>query len=178
MKIAGDPSTFVLAASTFLAATFVAVQAFYARTSYVEGEATRFLERKLDICFENFDTAARIDGALRHTVPGMASEAEWPPKVRVKSPEVLARIKRDIVPLLDGLEAGLTKAQVLGGLDKYRSYLAQQLRGLSKRLMDMNPATLADDNKENAAVFNKLSEFMGAQYSVFTGCRLVAEGKS
>lgn len=185
MKMAGDPSTFVLAASTFLAAAFVAVQAFYARTSYVEGEATRFLERKLDICFENFDAAARIDAGLRQAIPGMASADDWPPKVRVESADVLARVKTEIVPLLDRLDAGLTKAQVLGGLDKYRAYLGQELRGLSKQLLDLNPATLAAENnpdnpdhKANAAVFNKLSEFIGAQYAVFTGCRLVAEGKS
>lgn len=178
MKMGGDPSTIVLAGSTFLAAAFVAVQAFYARTSYVEGEATRFLERKLDICFDNFDAAARIDAALRQTMPGMTAPDAWPPKIRVENPEVLARVKTEIVPLLDRLEAGLTKAQVLGGLDKYRAYLGQQLRGLSKQLLDMNPATLAPGNTANAAVFNKLSEFIGAQYAVFTGCRLVAEGKS
>lgn len=179
MKIAGDPSTFVLATSTFLAATFVAVQAFYARTSYVEGEATRLIERKLDICFDNFDAAARIDAALRQSVPGMAAgQAEWPPKIRVTTPEVLMTVKREIVPLVDRLEAGLTKARVLGGLDKYRAYLNQRLRGLSKQILDLSPASLGDDNPETKAVFDKLSEFIGAQYAVFTGCRLVAEGKS
>lgn len=177
MKFRGDPSTFVLAASTFLAAAFVAVQAWYARTSYVEGEANRILERKLDICFENFDAAARIDAALRQSVPGMTGdEAEWPPKVRVTSAEVLATVQREIVPHLDQLEAGLTKAQVLGGLDKYRDYLEQQLRGLSKRVLDLNPAKLAE--ADSRAVFDKLSEFIGAQYAVFTGCRQVAEGRA
>ena len=49
MVTATNFSNYTLAAGTLLAAGFVAVQAYYARSSYVEGEATRFLERKLDI---------------------------------------------------------------------------------------------------------------------------------
>ena len=59
MVTAANFSNYTLAAGTLVAALFVAVQAYYARSSYVEGEATRFLERKLDICFENFDAAAQ-----------------------------------------------------------------------------------------------------------------------
>ena len=71
---ARDASTIVLAASTLVAALFVAVQAWYARTSFVEASETRFLERKLDICFENFDAAAQLDIELRAAVPEMAAQ--------------------------------------------------------------------------------------------------------
>ena len=71
-------SNFMLAGGTLLAAIFVAIQAYYARSSYVEADATRFLERKLDICFENFDDAARLDAMLRVTVPNMADQDVWP----------------------------------------------------------------------------------------------------
>ncbi len=171
-------SNYVLAGGTLLAASFVAVQAYYARSSFVEGEATRFLERKLDLCFENFDDAARLDAALRLAVPGMAMQRTWPPRVVVETGAKLAAVQSDVVPALDALEAGLTKARVLGGLDKYRAYLAQQVRGLSKQVMDLTPAALGPENETTTAIFARLSDFLGAQYSVFTGCRLVAEGKA
>jgi len=174
----GATSNFILAGGTLLAAIFVAVQAFYARSSFVEGEASRFLERKLDICFENFDDAARLDAALRLAVPGMVAQETWPPKVVIDTPASLALVQRDVVPILDALDAGLTKATVLDTLDKHRAYLAQQLRGLSKRLLDLTPAQLSPDNPEAATALRLLSDFLCAQYSVFTGCRLIAEGKA
>lgn len=177
MATSASASNLVLACGTMLAAIFVAIQAWVARTSFVEGEAARIIERKLDICFENFDDAAQLDAALRLAVPGMAAPDEWPPKVKVETPAVLAIVKREIVPKLDDLEAGLTKASVLGNLDKFRAYLAQQIRGLSKQILDVNPAHLGPENEQTKAVFAKLSDFLGAQYSVFTGCRLLAEGR-
>lgn len=173
-----DPSTIVLAASTLVAALFVAVQAFYARTSFVEASETRFLERKLDICFENFDAAAALDSELRQAVPEMTTQTDWPPKLVLNSPKRLAVFHRNVVPKLDALEAGLTKASVLENLDKYRAYLAQKIRGLSKGLMDVKPSDLTPDNTDTQAVLAALSEFLGAQYQVLTGCRLVAEGKA
>ncbi len=169
-------ATYTLAAGTLLAAVFVAVQAYYARSSCVEGEASRLLERKLDICFENFDVAARLDAALRQAVPSMQGQEVWPPKIVIESAAHLTRVQREVVPLLDSLEAGLTKAKVLGGLDKYRAYLAQQLQGLSKRLVDASPEAVAAGDGPTEEMLGRLSEFVGAQYSVFTGCRLVAEG--
>ncbi len=168
----------LLAGATLLAAIFVAVQAWYARSSFVEGEASRRLERKLDICFENFDAAARLDAALRQAVPSMQGQETWPPKVAIEDARHLAQVQRDIVPLLDTLQSGLTKAQVLGGLDKYRAYLAQQMQGLSKQLNDASPAQIMTQDAATKAMLNRLSEFVGAQYSVFTGCRLVAEGEA
>lgn len=169
-------SNYTLAAGTLLAASFVAVQAWYARSSYVEAEATKFLERELDICFENFDAAARLDAALRQAVPAMQGSEAWPPKVTLATPADLAVLKRDVVPMLDRLDAGLTKAQVLGGLDKYRAYLAQQMRGLSKRILDIAPDRIGPEHDETSQTLARLSDFVGAQYSVFTGCRLIAEG--
>ena len=177
MISSANASNYILAGGTMLAAIFVAVQAWYARSTFLEGEATRVLERKLDHCFDNFDQAAQLDSALRLASPGMDMQETWPPMVVVKTPQKLAAIQSDVVPKIDALESGLTKASVLGGLDKYRDYLAQQVRGLSKQLLDLNPAQFDPENDETKAVFAKLSDFLGAQYSVFTGCRLIAEGK-
>ena len=177
MADGANVSNYILAGGTLLAASFVAIQAFYARTSYIEGEANRLVEKKLAICFDNFDAAAKIDAQLRRAVPGMAAQP-WPPRVTVEDAAGLARLQRDVVPRLDELEAGLTKATVLGPLDKYRAYLAQQARGLSKRLLDLSPDQIGTDDPEAEAAFALLSEFLGAQYSVFTGCRFVAEGKA
>ncbi|MEM6636502.1 MAG: hypothetical protein AAF667_11480 [Pseudomonadota bacterium] len=177
MTTGGNTSNYILAAGTLLAAIFVAVQAWYARTSFLEGEATRVLERKLDLCFDNFDQAAALDSVLRQTVPNMEMQDVWPPMVVIETPSQLWVLRDAVVPELDALEAGLTKASVLGGLDKYRGYLAQQLRGLSKQLTDISPMRFDPTDEENAEVFARLSDFLGAQYSVFTGCRLLAEGQ-
>ncbi len=167
----------ILAISTLLATIFVAIQAWYARISYVEADATRFLERKLDICFENFDTAARLDGMLRTTVPGMMDQDVWPPKVEINSARALADIQTKVVPLLDELTAGFTKASVLEGLDKHRVFLTQRVTGLSKQLLDLRPENLEPDNEQTNLILAKLSDFLGAQYSVFTGCRMIARGE-
>lgn len=171
-------SNFTLAAGTLLAALFVAVQAWYARSSFVEGEASRRLERKLDLCFENFDAAASLDAALRRAVPSMQTQEVWPPKIVIEGASHLLEVQQSIVPLLDALDSGLTKASVLGGLDKYRAYLAQQLQGLSKQLIDVAPAQIIEQDEPTMLMLNRLSEFVGAQYSVFTGCRLIAEGEA
>ncbi|MEM9549889.1 MAG: hypothetical protein AAGA05_01870 [Pseudomonadota bacterium] len=169
----------ILAASTLVAALFVAVQAWYARVQFVEASETRLLEKKLDLCFENFDSAAALDAALRAASAG-ASLDDWPPRVVIQEAAQLRAVQRDVVPRLNALESGLAKASILGDLDKHRAYLAQELRGLSKRLLDIVPARIGQDkmDQEIDAVFKTLSEFLGAQYSVFTGCRLVAEGKA
>jgi len=171
-----NPSNHLLAGATLLAAMFVAVQAWYARSSFVEGEASRRIERKLDICFDNFDAAARLDSALRKAVPAMQAQEIWPPKIVIEDGKQLIEVKRVIVPLLDQLDSGLTKASVLGGLDKYRGYLAQQMQGLSKQLNDTKPMQIVENDEATLLMLNRLSEFVGAQYSVFTGCRLIAKG--
>ncbi|MDJ0626932.1 MAG: hypothetical protein QNJ44_01630 [Rhodobacter sp.] len=171
-------SNYLLAIGTLVAALFVAVQAWYARTTFVQSSETRFLEKKLEICFENFDAAAQLDTALRSSVPAMMDQEIWPPRVEIADAEQLDRIQRDVVPKIDYLEAGLTKASVLGPLDKFRGYLAQRVRGLSKGLLDLTPNDLGEGNATTAAVLAALSEFLGAQYQVFTGCRLLAEGKA
>jgi len=173
-------SNLLLASSTLVAALFVAVQAWYARVAYVEESETRLLQNKLDLCFENFDNAAALDTSLRATTPGMMLDNGWPPRIAVQDAAHLARVQMDVVPRLNALESGLYKASILGELDKYRAYLLQELAGLSKRLLDIVPARIGQDkmDKEIDAVVATLSEFLGAQYSVFTGCRLVAEGKA
>ena len=172
-----NDSNFILACGTLLAALFVAVQAYYARSSYVEADATRFLERKLDICFQNFDTAARLDGMLRSTVPGMMEQERWPPRVQIGSARSLEEVQAKVVPLLDELTAGFTKASVLEGLDKHRVYLTQQVNGLSKQLLDLRPEDLGPENEQTNMILAKLSDFVGAQYAVFTGCRMIARGE-
>ncbi|WP_425046157.1 hypothetical protein [Primorskyibacter sp. S87] len=173
-------SNVLLAGSTLVAAFFVAAQAWYARVAYVEAAETRLLEKKLDICFDNFDAAAELDTALRQVAPGMTLDQEWPPQIVVEDVAHLARVQADVVPRLNQLESGLAKASILGPLDKHRAYLAQQLQGLSKRLLDIVPTRIGQDkmDKEIDGVMATLSEFLGAQYSVFTGCRLVAEGNA
>ena len=173
-------SNLLLAGSTLVAAIFVAVQAWYARVAYVEAAETRLLEKKLDICFDNFDAAADLDAALRSSAPGMALDENWPPKVVVGNAAQLSVLQQSVVPKLNALESGLAKASILGALDKHRAYLSQQVRGLSKRLLDIAPSRIGQDkmDAEIDAVFAALSDFLGAQYSVFTGCRLVAEGKA
>ena len=167
----------MLGSGTLIAAVFVAIQAYYARSSYVEADKTRFLERKLDICFENFDDSARLDAMLRLTVPGMMEQDIWPPRVEITTAKSLADVQSRVVPLLDALTAGFTKASVLEGLDKHRTYLADRLSGLSKQILDLRPADLDPKNDETQEILAKLSDFLGAQYSVFTGCRMIAKGE-
>ena len=169
----------VLAGSTLVAAIFVAVQAFYARNAFVAAQESRLLEKKLELCLENFDAAAALDRALRQAAPGPGIEEHWPPKLMVESEARVSALQRTVVPRLDDFQSGLAKASILGPLDKYRAYLAQKLEGLSKGLLDI-PAGQAGQGgltDDNLAVIAALSEFLGAQYTVFTGCRLVAEGE-
>lgn len=165
----------LLAAGTLLAALFVAVQAWYARTAYLDAAATRQVEARLDICFENFDAAAELDSALRFAVPGMMAQEDWPPKVVIDDAEHLLAMQRMVAPRLDTLEAGLTKASVLGELDKYRAFLAQQVRGLSKALLDLPPSAVTERTPAVAEVQERLGDLLGAQYLVFTGCRGLAK---
>lgn len=161
-----------------IAALFVAVQAWYARVAFVEGSETRLLEKKLDICFENFDAAVALDSALREVAPPDGDS--WPPMVMVRDAATLAAVQAHVVPRLNHLESGLAKASILGSLDRYRTYLAQQLDGLSQRLLMVVPSHVGQPkmDAEIDGIFAKLSEFLGAQYSVFAGCRLVAEGNA
>ncbi|MFC3615735.1 hypothetical protein ACFORG_18425 [Lutimaribacter marinistellae] len=173
-------SNLLLAGSTMVAAIFVAVQAWYARVAFVEASETRLLEKKLDICFENFDAAAKLDAALRGVTTDAMLEEQWPPQIVLEDAGTLRALQGTVVPRLNSLESGLAKASILGALDKHRAYLAQQLQGLSKRLLDVVPARSGQTemDSEIGAVMSTLSEFLGAQYSVFAGCRLVAEGKA
>ncbi len=180
MDSSGRGSGTVLAISTLAAALFVAVQAWYARVAYVETERTRLLEKKLDICFENFDAAVALDHVLRELSPGYGRNEAWPPRVGVMNPGELVAIQDAVVPMLNGFEASLAKASILGPLDRFRTYLAGQAEGLSAALQDLSPAQLQDagGKAEVDAVLKRLSEFFGAQYSVFEGCRLVAAGEA
>lgn len=173
-------SGFLLAGSTLIAAVFVAVQAFYARTAFVEGTETRLLEKKLDACFENFDAAVELDTALRRAAPGAGLEENWPPKVVVSDPRQLAAVQSDVVPRLNALESSLTKASILGPLDEHRAYLMQQLNGLSQRLLKVVPSRIGQDNMDTEIneIFATLSDFLGAQYQVFVGCRAVTKGEA
>ena len=170
----------LLAGSTLIAALFVAVQAWYARVTYVQEAETRLLQNKLDLCFENFDQAAALDASLRQAAPEMMLDDTWPPKIMLEDPAQLARLQALVVPRLNAFESGLYKASILGELDKYRAYLAQEISGLSKRLLDIVPMRIGQQkmDAEIDAVMSSLSDFLGAQYSVFTGCRMVAEGKA
>lgn len=167
----------ILAMSTVMATVFVAVQAWYARIEIVQESETQLLEKQLDICFENFDQAVALDRALRDAVPGPGIDDVWPPLIEVGSAARLEAVKRQVVPKLDAFQAGLIKASILGDLDKHRTYLAQTLEGLSKRIMDVSPTRLgAEGDAAHAALWRDLSEFLGVQYPVFTGCRMTAEG--
>ena len=173
-------SGLLLALSTLVAAVFIAAQAWYARVAFVEASETRLLEGKLDICFENFDQTVALDMALRRIAPGAGIETNWPPRVVIGDADRLARVQDEVVPLLNALQSGLTKASILGSLEKHRAYLAQTLEGLSQRLLSIAPGEIGKPEMDGEidAVFKTLSEFLGAQYLVFTGCRLVAEGKA
>ncbi|MEM6713385.1 MAG: hypothetical protein AAF590_14070 [Pseudomonadota bacterium] len=163
---------------TMIAAIFVAVQAYYARSSYVQADESRFLERKLDICFDNFDDAARLDAMLRSTLPSMMEQEVWPPRVEINSEAKLLEIQKNAVPLIDDLTAGFTKASVLGPLDKFRAYLEQQANGLSKSILDLRSEQVLAKTSDVQSVLKQLSEFVGAQYAIFTGCRMIALGEA
>lgn len=173
-------ATLIFALSTVLATAFVAVQAWYARVAVVEAAQTRLLEDKLAICFDAFDAAAALDATLRQAVPGMVLDQSWPPKITIRDAETLKNLQYDVVPRLNDLQSGLIKASILGDLDKHRAYLVQELNGLPKQLLDLVPTRLGEQKmlSETDEVMATLSEFLGAQYSVLTGCRLVAEGKA
>lgn len=173
-----SPNT-VLAMSTLVAALFVAVQAWYARVAFVETSRTRLLEDKLDLCFENFDAAVALDTQLRTAAPGAGLDDTWPPRIVVEDVDTLLQVQRTVVPALNQLEASLSKASILGPLDKHRGYLADRILGMSKSLLDINASRIGqiEMDTEIDRVFKRLSDFLGAQYLVFTGCRLVADGE-
>jgi hypothetical protein len=170
----------ILALSTLVAALFVAVQAWYARVAFVETERTRLLEKKLDICFQNFDAAVALDGALRDLSPGFGMHEVWPPKVDVMNAPELVEIQIRVVPMLNAFQSSLAKASILGPLDRFREYLSGEVEGLSGDLQNLSPALLGtpEGTVEIDAVLGRLAEFFGAQYSVFEGCRLVAGGEA
>ena len=173
-------ATFWIALSTVAAAVFVAIQAWYARVQVVEASETRLLEKELDICFNSFDAAAALDTELKALArEGMHPEV-WPPEVMVSGEAELVTFQRTVPQLLTALETGLMKADVLGGLDRHRAYLLQQISGLAERLSSLNPslANAADPDPEVKSVFASLSEFIGAQYLVYEGCKTVAQRTS
>ena len=169
-------SNVILAVSTMVAALFVAVQAWYARVAFVDASETRFLERKLDICFENFDAAVKLDGQLRALT---AADGAWPPRIDIMSADDVRAIQGRIVPMLDGLQSSLAKASILGPLDRFRDFLAGRLDGLGQRLLSLPPSGIGgqETRGELTEILEQLSDFLGAQYSVFEGCRLVAKGE-
>lgn len=173
-------SNILLAVSTLVAAIFVGAQAWVARVSFVESSETRLLEKKLDICFENFDAAVALDGELRALTPGIGEDEGWPPQVSVMDAQELVAIQERVVPLLNRLESSLAKASILGPPDRFRAFLAGRVEGLSQRLLMLSPARMDEDatTSELINILETLSDFLGAQYSVFEGCRLVAEGEA
>jgi len=173
------PANGLLAASTLVAALFVAVQAWYARVTFVEAASTRLLEDNLDLCFENFDAAVGLDMALRQAA-SRGGLSEWPPRIIIEDAETLLRVQAAVVPHLNALEASLAKASIVGRLDKYRDYLADRVRGLSKRLLDIVPSRIGEQamDDEITSVFTHLGDFLGGQYMVFTGCRMFADGET
>ncbi len=172
-------SNILLAVSTLIAAIFVGAQAWVARVAFVESSETRFLEKKLDICFQNFDAAVALDAELRALTPGIGEDEGWPPRVSVMDGPELVRIQDRVVPLLNSFESSLAKASILGSTDRFRLFLGGQLEGLSQRLLTVSPARLGEPeaDAELTNILETLSDFLGAQYSVFEGCRLVAEGE-
>ena len=172
-------SNLVLALSTLVAAIFVGAQAWVARVAFVEGTETRFLEKKLDICFENFEAAIALDAELRALTPGAGEDEQWPPQVSVMDVETLVSIQERVVPLINRLELSLAKATILGPPDRFRAFLADRAEGLSQRLLMVSPARLGNESSdaELAEILDDLSDFLGAQYTVFEGCRLVAAGE-
>lgn len=170
----------ILALSTLLAAFFVALQAWYARVAYVEASETRLLGDKLDLCFDNYDAAIALDGALRALTPGVGVDEDWPPRVTAMSGPELAHLRNEVVPLITRLETSLAKARVLGMPDRFRTFLAGRLDGLAQRLMSLSPARVGEPatDAELDEILKILSDFLGAQYAVFEGCRLVAEGET
>ena len=173
-------ATFWIAVSTVAAAIFVAIQAWYARVQVVEASASRILEQQLDICFDTFDAASRLDGELRQLAREGSHANVWPPMVMAASSAELVRFQTRVPPLLAGLENGLMKASVLGPLDKHRGFLAQQIAGLGERLLTLNPnlADTAETDAQVKEVFAALSDFVGAQYLVNEGCKTVAQRTS
>lgn len=173
-------ATFWIALSTVAAAVFVAIQAWYARVQVVEASSTRLLEKELDICFESFDAAAALDTELKALARQGMHKETWPPSVMAASAGELLKFQRTVPQLLVGLETGLMKADVLGGLDKNRSYLLQHISGLGEQLSSLNPslANQAEPDPEVKGVFASLSEFIGAQYLVYEGCKTVAQRTS
>jgi len=167
----------LLARSTLIAALFVAVQTWYALVQFVEASETRLMEKKLDLCFENFDAAAVLDAALRSASNDMGIEYTRPTRIQIETASQMRQFQTEVVPKLNTLESGLAEASILGDSDKYGAYLAQQLTGLSKRFLDIVPAQVGTDKMADdiTSVFKTLSEFLGSQYLVFTGCRMVAE---
>ena len=173
-------SNLILALSTLIAAIFVGAQAWIARTALVEASETRLLEKKLEICFENFDAATALDAELRALTPGIGEDEDWPPKISLMEPQMLVLIQSRVVPLLNQLESSLAKATILGPPDRFRAYLSGRAMGLSQRLLMVSPARLNEPETEEALteILDALSEFLGAQYSVFEGCSLVAQGQN
>lgn len=175
MRTAGQ---IVLVFSTLLAAIFVAVQAFYARTALVNAQSNRLLESRVAACFDNFDAAVALDSELRLLAPGANSEANWPPMLVIASPDQVLALQRRVLPLLDALEASLVKASILGPLDRYRAYLSGRINGLGPRLLMLDPQSIAAPQMhgEAVAVLARLSDFLGAQYQISEGCRTIAGG--
>ena len=178
METGGRSVGITLALSTFVAALFVAVQAWYARVAYVEAERNRLLEKKLEICFENFDAAVDLDAVLRELAPGIGMSEVWPPRIESLTAPQLFEIQSRVIPMLNRLQSSLAKASILGMDDRFRIYLSGQLDGLNADLQNLSPAQVEapDGAQEVEATLKRLSEFFNAQHSVFEGCRLIASG--
>ncbi|MFD0978532.1 hypothetical protein [Tropicimonas aquimaris] len=173
-------ATFWIAVSTVAAAIFVAIQAWYARVQVVDASSARMLEQQLDICFDTFDAASRLDTELRQLAREGSHADVWPPMVMADSRDEMVRFQTSVPPLLAHLENGLMKASVLGPLDRHRAFLAQQIAGLGERLLTLNPnlAGQAETDAQVKDIFAALSDFVGAQYLVNEGCKTVAQRTS
>jgi hypothetical protein len=165
-----------VAASTLIAAAFVAVQAWYARVAFVEASASRLLENKLDACFDSYDAAAALDAELR-AVSGDPDDPErWPPTVVPQSRAQALVVQDRVVPAVERLDALLMKSSILGPLGTERAYLLQNVTGLGERLRAIDPGRVVRNTQDGEVLsaFASLSELIGAQHLVLLGCRDVA----
>ncbi|MGB0658901.1 MAG: hypothetical protein ACPGNV_01890 [Mangrovicoccus sp.] len=177
MRVPMLTPNFWVAASTLLAALFVAVQAWYARVAFVEASSTRLLQARLDACFDNYDAASALDAELRSISGDPDAPEAWPARVVPLSPAQGVVVHNQILPAVERLEASLMKSSILGPLGKERDYLLQHISGLGQRIRLIPPSqiTRQSENSDLRAVFASLSEFIGAQHLILLGCRKVTE---
>jgi hypothetical protein len=110
----------------------------------------------------------------RLPTPAQANTAKWAVlcglvrgDTGMRAPDGPRRVVNDIVPKMSQPRTTTAEGSI-GELD-----------GLPEDLVMASPAQVRTEKGQPrlAATLDTLSEFLGAQYSVFEGCRLVAEGE-